>query len=280
MDFNTIQAETGLSLNEEGILTHGHNASLIRLKDRAGKSYIAKTATNDFAKLDIEGWMLIQLAQAGLPVPHVYFYDSSMLIMDDLGREGPKTKKFEEQAAHALAKLHNHRAQHYGLERDTLIGPLDQPNPREDSWLVFFRDHRLMYYARIALKKGRIDDALMDRIDRLANKLDHFITDSAPPSLIHGDAWAGNMLAGAQRLAGFIDPAIYYADPEIELAFIDLMGGVSARFFDAYYDVHPKRDGFEQIRLDLYNLYPLLVHAILFGGGYSERVNSIVTRLV
>ena len=280
MDFDAIHAETDLDLYEAGILTHGHNASLIRLKDKDGQSYIAKSATNGSAKLDIEGWMLLQLAQAGLPVPHVYYYDSSTLIMDDLGREGPKTKSFEEQAAYVLAKLHNHRAQHYGLERDTLIGPLDQPNSKEDSWLVFFRDHRLMHYGRIALKKGRIDKALMGRIDRLADKLDHFITDPAPPSLIHGDAWAGNMLAGAHGLAGFIDPAIYYADPEIELSFIDLMGGVSARFFDTYYDVHPKRDGFEEIRLDLYNLYPLLVHAILFGGGYSERVDSIVTRLV
>ena len=97
--------------------------------------------------------------------------------------------------------------------------------------------------------------------------------------MIHGDLWGGNVLCGSNGLSGFIDPAIYYADPEIELAFMTLFGTVGDRFFRRYGEYHAIRPGFFEIRRDLYNLYPLLVHVRLFGGGYLGQVQSILRRL-
>jgi len=96
------------------------------------------------------------------------------------------------------------------------------------------------------------------------------------PALIHGDCWSGNVLVKTGRIAGFIDPAIHWAHPEIELAFGTLFGPLGEAFFARYRDMAPLAPGFFEARRDLYNLYPLLVHVQLFGGGY---VNSVAQTL-
>ena len=91
-------------------------------------------------------------------------------------------------------------------------------------------------------------------------------------ALIHGDVWTTNVLARAGRITAFLDPAIYYADPEIELAFIGLFGTFGRAFHEAYHSLRPIAPGFFEERRDLYNLYPLLVHVRLFGGSYVGQV--------
>jgi fructosamine-3-kinase len=92
--------------------------------------------------------------------------------------------------------------------------------------------------------------------------------------------WSGNVLTSSHKVNAFIDPAIYYADPEIELAFISLFATFGDRFFKRYAELHGIRDGFFEVRKDIYALYPLLVHARLFGGAYLEKIGQIVGRLV
>ena len=98
------------------------------------------------------------------------------------------------------------------------------------------------------------------------------------PSLIHGDVWTTNVLASSERITGFLDPAIYYADPEIELAFITLFNTFGRPFFQRYHELRPISTDFWEIRRDLYNLYPLLVHVRLFGGGYVGAVEQILDK--
>src|SRR5690606_34952286 len=97
--------------------------------------------------------------------------------------------------------------------------------------------------------------------------------------LVHGDAWATNVLALDGRVTGFIDPAIYYADPEVELAYIELFGTFGAAFFEAYSEARPISAGYAEVRRDVYQLYPLLVHVALFGGSYVRGVEERVARL-
>lgn len=186
----------------------------------------------------------------------------------------------QHHAADLLAALHGIEAPRYGFACDTLIGPLSQPNPESDDWIAFFRDHRLLHMARAALAEGRLGQGMMSRIERLAGRLPDLIGQPAAPALIHGDVWGGNVLVRNGQVAAFIDPAIYHADPEIELAFSTLLGTFGAEFFARYQEHRPLRPGFFEVRRDLYNLYPLLVHVRLFGDSYLSQIDGIVRRMV
>jgi fructosamine-3-kinase len=248
---------------------------LIDLAD--GRRVVAKHG----AGLTLEGAMLGHLAvNSRLPVPELFHADDSLLIMSWIEEDGGLTASAQEHAAELIAGLHDVGADRYGFAFDTLIGPLHQPNPEALDWIAFFRDHRLMHMAKLALEENRIDGGLMADIERLAELLPVLIGEPAPPSLIHGDLWGGNVLTYRGRIAGFIDPAIYHADPEIELAFSTLFGTFGEPFFRRYAELRPIRPGFFEVRRDLYNLYPLLVHVRLFGGGYRSQVAHIVSRFV
>ncbi len=231
------------------------------------------------AKLDLEAWMLRTLkARSTVPVPDVVFADDDLLVMTMLPSGGGIDGRAERHAAEIVAALHGVTAPTFGCERDTLIGGLHQPNPQTKSWLAFFRDQRLEHMADDALHAGRLPGGVRKRIDTLCGKLDQWIGEPAAPSLIHGDLWGGNVLVQDGRITGLIDPAIYYADPEIELAFTTLFGTFGDAFFRRYNELRPMRDGFFEERRDLYNLYPLLVHVRLFGGGYVAQVEATLRR--
>ena len=229
--------------------------------------------------LTLEGIMLRHLAaNSRLPVPELFHADDRLLVMSWIEQDGGLTASSQEHAAELIAGLHDIGADRYGFAFDTLIGPLHQPNPESSDWVAFFRDHRLIHMARLALEENRIDNGLMASIERLAELLPDLIGELAPPSLIHGDLWGGNVLPYRGRIAGFIDPAIYHADPEIELAFSTLFGTFGEPFFRRYAELRPIRPGFFEVRRDLYNLYPLMVHVRLFGGSYRSQVARIVSR--
>lgn len=217
--------------------------------------------------------MLRYLAdRTDLPVPQVVHAEPDLLVMTYIDAGDPITPSAEIHAAELLAALHGVTAPKFGLERDTLIGPLPQPNAPSDDWIGFFRDRRLLPMARLALDAGRLQSDVMTRLETLAARLEECLIPPDRPSLIHGDMWGGNILVKAGRIAGFVDPAIYYADPEIELAFPTLFNTFGEHFFRRYAEMHPIRDGFFAIRRHIYNLYPLLVHVRLFGGGYPDAV--------
>jgi fructosamine-3-kinase len=133
--------------------------------------------------------------------------------------------------------------------------------------------------ARAALAAGALPAAAMARIERLAGRIEEFLPRRSTPSLIHGDLWGGNVLCGRGRIASFIDPAIYFADAEIELAFATLFGTFGEPFFARYRERRPIAPGFFEERRALYNLYPLMIHVRLFGGNYVGQVESALERL-
>lgn len=229
--------------------------------------------------LALEGMMLRYLAEnSALPVPEVLHADDGILLMTWIETDGGITAGAQAHAGELLAALHDIAADGFGFQQDTLIGGLAQPNPWTESWFAFFRDHRLLHMARVALDAGRLPARTMARIEALAARLDRWIGEPAAPSLIHGDMWTGNVLCRAGRIAGFVDPAIYYADAEIELAFSTLFATFGDAFFDSYQSRRPLRPGFFEERRDLYNLYPLLVHVRLFGGSYLGPVETTLSR--
>lgn len=229
--------------------------------------------------LDCEAWMLRYLAeQTALPVPAVLAAEPDLLLLEFIDSGDAMDERAEAHCAELLAALHAIRGAHFGFTRDTLIGPLDQPNPPAPRWLEFFRDWRLLHRARAAHDAGRLSARLLARIEALAGRLERWIEEPAHPALIHGDCWSGNVLVKAGRVAGFIDPAIHWAHPEIELAFGTLFGPLGQAFFRRYGELAPLAPGFLETRRDLYNLYPLLVHVQLFGGGYANDVARTLDR--
>ena len=250
---------------------------LIELAD--GRKWVAKLAPTR-AGLTIEGFMLSYLTEkSSLPLPEVFICDDNLLVMACLPAGGPMCQKTETHAADLIATLHEITNDTFGFKRDTVIGGLHQPNPPTTSWLDFFREARLTYMATQAHRVGRLPTSLRRRLDNLAARLDKWIDNSSAPALLHGDLWGGNILTANGRVSGFIDPAIYYGDPEIELAFTTLFHTFSSYFFDRYREHRDLAPDFFEIRRDLYNLYPLLVHVRLFGGSYVRDVHWTLERL-
>ncbi|MEM9083146.1 MAG: fructosamine kinase family protein [Planctomycetota bacterium] len=241
--------------------------------------YAVKYDTGDSPKLDREGYMLEILKHAGMPVPRVVLCQADLLVMTYIENDGKRSAVGEKQLGEVLADLHSNTSDRYGLDCDTPIGPLDQFNAWNQQWARFYAEKRIRPLADSARSNGSVTEDVHERLLRLCSRMDECIPDSNPPSLIHGDLWSGNMLWHGGKLAGLIDPAVYYADPEVELAFIDLMGGVSEAFWETYDSRRPIKPGFRELRCDLYQLYPLLVHAVLFGGGYGASVDATLLRV-
>ncbi|HEX2621640.1 MAG TPA: fructosamine kinase family protein [Phototrophicaceae bacterium] len=229
--------------------------------------------------LPLEGMMLRYLRECSpLPVPDVLYADPRLLIMSKIKGESEFNHREQIHAAELIAQLHSITQSHYGFKQNTLIGSLNQPNPLTEYWIPFFRDHRLLYMAKEAVKAGQLSLALYRRIDALAGKLEKWLLEPTQPALLHGDLWTTNILAKDGKITGFLDPGIYYGHPEIELAFTTLFNTFGRPFFERYQDFHPLQPGFFEERRDLYNLYPLLVHVRLFGSGYVPPIEMTLRR--
>src|SRR3990172_13236364 len=233
------------------------------------------------SSLELEAYMLGELARhSGLPVPHVHYADAFLLVMDFIAHDGGGiTRSVERHAGELIANLHATRREGFGYERDTLIGPLAQPNPKSPRWVPFFRDQRLLFMARQAHDERCLPSSLLHRIERLAERIDDYLVEPAFPSLLHGDLWTGNVLVRGDRIAGFVDPAIYCGHPEIELAFTTMFGTFGDAFFEAYESLMPLEPGFPALRSSLYNLYPSRVHVRLFGSGYLAGIERTLTKI-
>jgi protein-ribulosamine 3-kinase len=178
-----------------------------------------------------------------------------------------------------LALLHRHTEDQFGWFRDNTIGLTPQVNTRCDDWVDFFRRYRLEFQLELAKSNGYGAD--LDQTGAaLCERLPDFFSAYEPQaSLLHGDLWGGNQGADNAGNPVIYDPACYYGDHETDLAMMELFGGPGERFFSAYREVFPIDDGYP-VRRELYNLYHILNHAFLFGGGYEAQARRMVDHLL
>jgi fructosamine-3-kinase len=223
---------------------------------------------------------LAWLAEAdAVRVPDVVAAGDGFLALE-LIAAAPPARDFDERLGRGLAALHRFGAPRFGLDHDNFIGRLPQDNHAVvGAWPAFYRERRLEAQLRRAADEGQATSRMRRGFERLFAELDDLVGPPEPPSRLHGDLWGGNLLCDDTGAPCLCDPAVYGGHREIDLAMMRLFGGFGARVFAAYDQAWPLANGHEE-RVGLYQLYPLMVHVNLFGGGYVGQVESLLDRIV
>jgi fructosamine-3-kinase len=256
--------------------------SAVRLSDGQRRFFVKVNAAARRDMFEAERDGLDELARAeAIRVPLAIAVGSdraqSWLILEDIafGRPGPGSAR---RAGRALAALHRRTAPAFGWHRDNTIGATAQPNDWADSWVEFWRAHRLGFQLRLAAHNGH-RGRLQDLGERLLTRFDSLIDHAPCASLLHGDLWGGNIGYATDGEPVIFDPAVYYGDREADLAMTELFGGFDGAFYAGYREGWPLDAGYA-VRRTLYNLYHVLNHLNLFGGGYGAQAEDMMRRLL
>lgn len=236
---------------------------------------------------EAEGLEELRKADSGLRIPKVYAAQEgtdslpAFLLLEDVLIAPASTlpHHHDEELGRGLARLHKKQSERFGFAHDNYIGPTVQPNSWSDSWPDFFAEKRIAHLLGLLDAGKKLDTDSRRTGDDFCSRLPQLIGHELSPSLVHGDLWSGNSLRSDNGTPALIDPAVYYGDAEVDLAMMQLFGGFSARVFAAYREEKPIDGGFEQ-RRDVYNVYHLLNHALLFGGGYLAQATASMRRFV
>jgi fructosamine-3-kinase len=208
------------------------------------------------------------LRDAGaIRVPEVLAADGEALVLEWI-ESSRASVDHDERLGRELAALHRAGADAFGADAGNWIGPLPQVNTPTPTWAEFYGRHRIEPLVRRAVDEGRLPVEATADAARLIDRLPQLVGPPEPPARLHGDLWGGNVLTGADGGPVLIDPAAYGGHREVDLAMMRLFGGFGSRVFAAYAEAFPLPGGHEE-RVELYQLYPLLVHVVLFGGGYA-----------
>lgn len=263
-----VSSVSGGSINRAVRLITSETELFLKWNDSAPRDMFLKEA---------KGLKLLGEADTGLVIPSIVSYNSDneeipgfllMEFIEPQRGDGKASRRLGQE----LAKLHTHTATSFGLNHHNYIGRLPQSNTPHSSWRSFFINERIEPQLKMAYDRNALKRSVDKNWSKLAGKLQD-IFPPAEPSLIHGDLWGGNYFFDSEYRPVLIDPAVYYGHPEMEIAFTKMFGGFSDIFYDAYAFESPLEPGFNE-RIEIYNLYPLLVHANLFGGHYASQAES------
>ena len=196
------------------------------------------------------------------------------LVLEHLPLEG---RGSAERLGRELAQMHRRESDRFGWHRDNTIGSTPQPNHPDDDWVRFWQRRRLGHQLELAARNG---GHLGAEGERLLAHIPDFFRDYRPaPSLLHGDLWGGNQAYTSDGQPVIFDPATYYGDREADLAMTELFGGFPPTFYAAYREAWPLDPGYAT-RKTLYNLYHILNHFNLFGGGYLGQAQRMIAQLL
>jgi len=258
------------------------NQALVLESD--GERYFVKTNRASLADMfaaEAEGLEALAAARA-VRVPAVVCRGSTgstaYLVLEYLELGGSHGRTAE-QLGRALAAQHRCTHPEFGWHRNNTIGSIPQINRPSSSWVDFFRESRLGFQLTLAAGHG-IGQSVVRQGERLMENLESFFETHHPAaSLLHGDLWGGNQSALPDGTPVIFDPAVYYGDRETDIAMTELFGGFPSRFASAYQEAWPLDDGYP-VRKTLYNLYHVLNHYNLFGGGYAGQAGRMIGSLL
>jgi fructosamine-3-kinase len=267
VEIRSINPEFGGNINES-----------YKLETDQGTFFLKRNEATDLPRMferEARGLHLLRPAST-FKIPGVVlcgnFKEVSYLVLDYIEKGLPKSF-FWQQFGTALAQQHKQSYERFGLDHDNYIGSLHQSNTYAETWAEFFTNERLMPLANMAHEKGKLEVSTVKTIEKICARLSE-IFPAEPPSLLHGDLWSGNYLCTINSEPCVYDPAVYYGHREMDIAMMQLFGGFHSDCLKAYQEIYPLEKSWKQ-RVDICNLYPLLVHTILFGGSYGKQVKNI-----
>ena len=218
---------------------------------------------------EVEGLRWLREGDA-LRVPEVLSHGFDWLALEWIESARPR-RDFADRLGHGLARIHERSRKAFGYDDDNWIGSLPQSNAQRESWDRFYAECRLLPLQERAARAGILPPEAMRLLDEVVETMPDLIGPSEVPARLHGDLWSGNLMVDETGSPCLIDPAVYAGHREVDLAMMKLFGGFDRRVFDAYEEAFPLANGAAE-RVDLYQVYPLLVHVCLFGGSYVERL--------
>jgi fructosamine-3-kinase len=254
----------------------------VRLTDGERSYFVKLNSSNlqDMFEAESEGLQALadtRSIRVPTPVCSGVSGDQAYLVMEFV-EMGQGSRDGVEAAGRLLAAMHRVSQPYFGWHRDNTIGSTPQPNHKRDAWIDFWREQRLGFQLQLAGENGyrgnlqRLGGRLLDRFHHL---LDH----QPAPSILHGDLWGGNLSYDRLGQPVIYDPAVYFGDREADLAMTELFGGFGSRFYAAYRESWPLSPGYTTRKV-LYNLYHILNHLNLFGGGYLSQAEGMIDRLL
>lgn len=245
---------------------------LVELSD--GRTVVAKRGQTGQVLAEAAGLRWLQVP-GGPPVPQVYGHDNEWLLTEFVPA-GRTDGAESEQLGRELAALHRVGAPTFGAAppggpQQAWIGGAPMANIPGTRWPQWYAEHRVLGYLRTAVDNGALDAAGARAVHQACERIEELAGPDEPPARLHGDLWSGNVHAGADGRAWLLDPAAHGGHRETDLAMLALFGYPHLeRLIAGYADVAPLAPGWRQ-RVALHQLFPLLVHAVLFGGGYGAR---------
>lgn len=263
------RAVGGGCINRAAVIEDGKHRYFVKLNDTARLSMFEAEAEG---LRDIARTRSVRVPE---PLCWGVAHDQAFIVLEYLDLADTDSHSLE-KLGQQLAQMHRATSDRFGWRMDNTIGSTPQINSPASDWLTFWRQRRLGYQLTLAARNGH---PFGGKGERLMAELNEFFHDYRPaPSLLHGDLWSGNVGATEQRPVIF-DPAVYYGDREADLAMTELFGGFSARFYQAYREAWPLDPGYKT-RRTLYNLYHILNHFNLFGGGYGAQAERMIDSLL
>lgn len=253
-----------------------------RIESFENKYFLKLNTAHNFPQLfEKEAKGLETIAKTGLFItPKVIKHgitdnDFQYLVLEWIER-GTATFDGWKQLGQRLAQFHQISNTQFGWNEDNYIAIILQPNQFKDKWEDFYANNRILPMIKLLADKKIINSKEITAAERLCLDLINIFPDEKP-ALIHGDLWNGNVHPTIDGNLSLIDPAIYYGHREMDLAMADLFGGFDETFFDAYNEIYPLAPNFNE-RKSIAQLFPLLVHALLFEGYYVKDVKAILKK--
>ncbi|HEX8874180.1 MAG TPA: fructosamine kinase family protein [Nitrosospira sp.] len=280
-----ISASTGSPFAVEAISSIGGGCinQAQRIEGKGRQFFVKLNGPESLAMFEAEAAGLQEIRDSGtLHAPEPVCWGKSRsrawLVLEYLEMGKVSTRGAEALGA-GLAAMHRCTSVKFGWRRDNTIGATPQINTRTSGWVQFWREHRLGYQLQLAQANGHTGK-LRILGEKLLATLDSFFLGPEPAaSLLHGDLWSGNYGFDREAQPILFDPAVYYGDRETDIAMTELFGGFPAAFYAAYRESYPLDPGYD-VRKNLYNLYHVLNHLNLFGGGYRHQAEQMMGRLL